>query len=388
MALFHRTVEPLNRRTVEPLNRRTVSKTKFQQALIIVHQACVFRLFVLPDQPILRTPLQLEGILDRHQYMNNHHPILKTVNMKSIQILSCFILFTIFFSSCQKDLITNGEEEESKIVINSFVNNKSEMEVSVTKSFSAFEEPQIEALKDAKVSVYKDDLFLEDLIFSQTEEDLVGKFSSSFIPETVSDYRIEVSHPDYDDIRSKTQVPNGVDISNASVDFAAGNSFNFSFDINDADSTNYYFLKMYFRSYIVDSITQEKRYVAQERIEIPVTSVPDGQRYLDNGYVFKDDTFNGDNATLAGVAKYSRIPESLPFFGGLGDDVVADSTVLYIHLETLTEDAYKYYSSHATYLNTILDVFGENQSIYSNVENGYGIFAGVYVDAIGVEVDF
>lgn len=312
--------------------------------------------------------------------------------MNTIQKIIAFTFLLFLNASCTKEFTFDSEATNSKIVVNSFVQNTKEMEVTVTKSFSVSEDSNLEELENSQVSIFKNDAFIENLVYSKNAADPIGKFSSSFIPETISDYRIEVSHPDFDNVQAKATVPNGVEIADATVKFVGGNSFNFSFTLDDPSEVNYYYMKMYFRGYEIDSLTQEKKYVLHERIEIPVAAVPDGQRYLDNGYIFKDETFGGDQVTIAGVAKYTRIPGSsiggLPGLGGPPENVMTDSSTLFIHLQTLSEDAFKYYKSNATYLNLItVDIFGEATSLYANVENGYGIFAGIYISEIGVEVE-
>ncbi|MFK8007589.1 MAG: DUF4249 domain-containing protein [Saprospiraceae bacterium] len=313
--------------------------------------------------------------------------------MKMIQKIIAYTFLLLLISSCTKEFTFDSEETKSKIVVNSLVKNTKEMEVAVTKSFSVSGDAELEELENAQVAIFKNDSFVENLVYTKTTEDAIGKFSSTFIPETNSDYRIEVSHPDLETVQANATLPNGVEISDASVKFVGGNSFNFSFTLDDPAEVNYYFIKMFFRSYILDSITQEKKYLYSERIEIPVAAVPDGQRYLDNGFIFKDETFGDDKATIAGIAKYTRIPASIgggnfPSLGGPAEEAMTDSSTLFIHLETLSENAFKYYKSNATYLNLLtVDIFGEATSLFSNVENGYGIFAGVYVSEVGVEVE-
>ena len=64
-----------------------------------------------------------------------------------------------------------------------------------------------------------------------------------------------------------------------------------------------------------------------------------------------------------------------------------DTSILYIHLETLSEDAYKFHASNAIPLQIGIDLLDESAPVYSNVENGLGIFAGVYISEVGVEVE-
>ena len=301
-------------------------------------------------------------------------------------ILKITIILLVFFSttSCEKEFKLDLEETDIKMVVNSLVNAQEPMSVTVTKSIAPNTEAVIEELVDAEVSIYKNEEFLEKLVYSKTDNDIIGKFTSSFIPEVDADYRIEVEQSDFGIAKSLARVPNGVDISDATVKYIGDGKYNFSFNLDDPDEENFYYLKMYFRGYKTDSVTQERIYVEEQRVELPEGIAPELQRYLGNGYIFKDESFLGNNITLAGVARFA--PTVLPF-GEFKESFPRDSTTLHIHLETLSEEAYKYYSSHSLIITTEFDIFSETATIYGNVENGLGIFAGIYVSDVGVEVE-
>jgi len=127
-------------------------------------------------------------------------------------------------------------------------------------------------------------------------------------------------------------------------------------------------------------------------VEIPEGALPTSQRYLNNGYLFKDDGLAGNSVVIAGIAK-SGIPvlSSLSFGPEIREDlkeILLDTSELYIHLETLSEDAYKFHTSNAVPLQAEnIGLLNTTENVYGNVENGLGLFAGVYVSEVGVRVE-
>ena len=53
-----------------------------------------------------------------------------------------------------------------------------------------------------------------------------------------------------------------------------------------------------------------------------------------------------------------------------------DKTTLYFEVHSLSLDAYNFCSSYARKINAIEDLYSEPIVVFTNVENGLGIFAG------------
>jgi hypothetical protein len=65
----------------------------------------------------------------------------------------------------------------------------------------------------------------------------------------------------------------------------------------------------------------------------------------------------------------------------------SDSTIIVVSLMSLSEDYFKYKLSLEKYQETAGDPFAQPVQVYSNVENGFGIFGGysVYRDSLFFE---
>jgi hypothetical protein len=64
-----------------------------------------------------------------------------------------------------------------------------------------------------------------------------------------------------------------------------------------------------------------------------------------------------------------------------GKYVIMDINKLYLHLEVLSEETYWFYKSHAKIIRNVKDPsdlrYKEHGPVFSNVDNGYGIFGGL-----------
>jgi len=303
-------------------------------------------------------------------------------NLKFI-LIGC-LLFSML-SSCTREFTPDLEEIENKMVVNSFISNEETINVSVTKSLTPGDNFDLEELVNAKVSIYENDLLLGDLEYEKNDGDPIGYFKSNNIQAMPNKtYEVFVENEGYDDASAIAEIPQGADISDATVSFIGTNSYNYYFSINNTPEPNFYYFKLFFRAYIMDEDMGERVYVKPEIIEVPEGAIPSGQRYLDNGYVFTDESLKEGENIFTGIAKSGISPD---FFDDKPEGIQLDTSQLFIHLETLSEDAYKFYYSHAISLISDTDFFSEAAPIYTNVEGGLGIFAGVYVSEVGVEVE-
>ncbi len=317
--------------------------------------------------------------------------------MKNYQKSYPLFFFALLFTACTKDIyIKDLVEEKNTIVVNSLMNNTHPLSVTVTKGFLYESEKTIEeiveasVLTEAKVAVYENGNYIEDLVYQKTPAMDIGEFTASFVPKIGAKYQIEATAEGFPVATSIGEVPKGVDIVDASVKYSGGNSYPFSFTLNDPAEENFYYLKMYFNGYLLDSLTQTRIDKGRYVVEIPEGALPQAERYVDNGYLFKDDALGGKTITISGIAKAGR-----PLHSTIANtreerellkSIQLDTTQLFIHLETLSEDAYKFHKSNSAPLQINDDFLNESTTVYSNVENGLGLFAGTYISEVGVDV--
>ncbi len=294
--------------------------------------------------------------------------------------------------SCYKELKLDLSEEANQIVLNGLFNNTEPLSATVTKSFIFYEDVKIEALENAEVVIYENEVFKENMVYQKTPDLDIGEFTASFYPKTGANYRIEASANGLTTASAIGKMPAGVDLSNTSVQYGGDNAYAFSFTLNDLAEKNYYYLKMFFNGYELDSLTQERIDRGPFVVEIPESAIPNkAQRYVRNGFIFKDDGLNGQAITISGIAKSGEAYLSAATFPGESKahltNVILDTSKLYIHLQTLSEDAYKFYSSNAGPIQNDSDFLSESSTVYGNVEDGLGLFSGIYISEVGVTVE-
>lgn len=312
--------------------------------------------------------------------------------MKIQQNIILLLISSFLFQSCYKELKLDLSKEENQIVINALFNNTEPLSATVTKSFLFYEDIKIEELANAEVAIYENGVFKENMIYQKTPDMDIGEFTASFYPKAAATYQIEATAAEIPTASAQGAMPIGVDITNVSVQHGGDNAYAFNFTLNDPAEKNYYYLKMFFRGYEIDSLTNERIDRGPFVVEIPETSLPNAQRYLRNGYIFKDDGLDKKELTISGIAKSGKPRFSSTTFLSESTNhlknVLLDTNTLYIHLQTLSEDAYKFYSSNAAPIQNDSGFLTESTTVYGNVENGLGLFSGIYISEVGVAVAY
>lgn len=309
--------------------------------------------------------------------------------MKLYQKIILLLSISFLLQSCFKEITLDLSKEENQIVINGLFNNTERLSASITKSFLFYEDVQIEELTDATVAIYENDIFKENMVYQKSSESDIGKFTASFYPKADATYRIEATALNETTASAEGRMPKGVDIKDVKVQYGGDNAYAFNFTLKDPLETNYYYLKMFFHG--IDTLTQQRTDKGPFVVEIPEAALPKAQRYLRNGYIFKDDGLNGNELTISGVAK-SGAPKAsaTTSFGESRDflnDIVLDTDTLFIHLQTISEDTYKFYASNAKPIQNDSGFFNESTVVYGNVENGLGLFSGIYISEVGAIVE-
>jgi len=313
--------------------------------------------------------------------------------MKNIAI----IIVTIFFSltSCEKEFIIKVENADKKIVVNSVFSDAGIIKTEVSKSFSPYGEIKVEELNNAEVKLYKNGTFVENLVYSKEVNEYLGTYKSSEIPEIGKEYMIEVTESELGKVKANSSVPEHSNVSFASVnkiiwgeDNANSYRYNYSFTLEDAQSDDYYYITMALPVLKENEETGEKEFYAFQYAEILTASLPEQQPYIKNGILFKDEAFNGSDFEIYGTATTYMHPfgDYLPPDDWLNETYSLDTTQLYIRLHHLSKDLYDFYSSHSIKLQNEDDIYSEPTPIYSNIENGFGIFGGENVTLMKVDI--
>ena len=281
------------------------------------------------------------------------------------------IVIFIIVSSCTKEL--DYQLENTKlIIINSVFNPNDDFIFNVSYTASP-------------LSSY--DSINENLHFLFYEDNnlIIDTFLQSYVLETEihpipnTKYKVEVLSDNLPSISTSDSIPNLVNIDEATYIFPAGvdeygdyyaeASISFT---DPADEQNYYELLIY-------SFNGLEKYYwnwdCEYLITDPVLLNEGDVDYLPSSLFFSDELFNGESYTMKCKGDIGCT---------INSEGITPGEQLYATFRSVSKSYYlyrKYYTRHAhnqQFQGDFLDLIymGEPQSMYTNVVNGYGIFAG------------
>ena len=307
----------------------------------------------------------------------------KNNNMLKYFHFATLFLVNMFMLSCEKEFLLDQSVVDNRVVVNSIFNDEDVLSLTVTKNMKPQQNQKIIEFKNAKVSLYKNGTFVEDMVYSKDSDDELGRFYSGITPIIGSTYKVEVETILTGKAISQSVLPPKVDIVSDSAiwvkwttseDSMFSIRYYFEITINDPPENNYYFITASVPVYQVDTINNTRQFQALQYAEILSGDLPKHEIYLNNALLFKDVTFNATSKKITGTATFNSHPD--PDFYDGDNSFILDKSKLHIELHSLSADAYNFCSSYAKKIASQDDIYSEPTVIYSNIENGLGVFAG------------
>ncbi len=292
-----------------------------------------------------------------------------------------FILASLLMSTngCETtEKIDDFPLRPSSLVANCYFSSGNIWEFQVSKSLSVLDNADLRLLNKAHIKVFGDD----ELIFEIKEPDPDGWYRCSDPkPQMGTEYRIEVSAPGFEPAsRARAELPQEVRITGAELivkdssfyewtDYYGNQQVNGSiegsFTVRFQDPPglqNYYELSvMYF-----DSVLQNQN---PDQIEV----------YQRNLFIFSEDAsvdYGGDGSTMLLFRDQVFDGQEFQIKIDFNDWSGSRHKKYFITLFSLGYPGYFYKQTIAAYRDAVNDPFAEPVQIYTNIENGYGIFAG------------
>lgn len=302
-----------------------------------------------------------------------------------------FIFLSIFAVSCSEtELKIDLPAPKPKLVVHSLFTPFSppivkSFAVSVSQTSGMFDTLDIIQVPDAKVSLFIDGKF----------DQILKKFGLSYgsqtflFPKAGVEYSISVEKEGYETVTAKGKIPEKILIKETMlIPFAANNDLknpmsqlSIIFD-DPAGQQNFYEIMVLldqnesskFKLFTNDHIiTSESYYPSPLAFD---SKQPD--RLL-----FSDKNINGKTHKL-------EVTYLAPLYI-LGGAKYINSHLIYVIFRSISEDYYRYYTSLLKQKNAIRPeiLYGaaEPSSVYSNIKNGYGVFAGYSEDNRTIHVD-
>ena len=292
--------------------------------------------------------------------------------------LISLLLAALALAACETAVDIALPEEEPRLVVNALFHADSLWAVGVSASRSVLTDVRPEPVTQATVEVLEGGEVVETLAYRRAS-DLYR--SRRHRPQAGRTYTVRVSAPGFPTAEATATVPEplpfSIDVRRVEDGYDAPSdvqAHEIAVTFSDPGGTaNYYALGVYriieigrVRAYSSigfssgDAVLRENRLVDDDLFEV------DGDPYYDRAY-FDDDAIDGETYTVTIRAASFDEP-------GVDDRY-------FVVLESLSEDFYEYLRTREISDYTGENPFAEPVSVHSNIEDGFGIFAGYATSA-------
>ncbi|MCB0652990.1 MAG: DUF4249 domain-containing protein [Saprospiraceae bacterium] len=287
-----------------------------------------------------------------------------------LNILTAFVLpgFMILgLTACDEDTFSQVVEVEipehrSAVVLNGFwFSQDSLLDMLVSNSLSILDNSDFTVPQDADVKLYKNGNLLGNLTLNQEIFKYQMPLNESLGAEGAT-YKIEAVFGDLEPVSVEQTMPGLVEIKEAkyqpegTFDPTGEKVDEFSITFNDPPGEENYYL---FRASTIEQYEDWNGDTITYRNYIYLDSNDPIAEYSEKGLIFSDKAFNGNEYTIKGW-NYSWWEQVEKFE---------------MELVSISKDGYLYLRSLENYNNAEGNPFAQPATVYSNIQNGYGIFA-------------
>lgn len=321
------------------------------------------------------------------------------------------VFVALFFASCQKEIEFELDQTPEKLVVNGLIAADSLIEVKIGKSLAfATNDDTFNYIDDAVATLYIDDIEVEILPVIIIEDrygrtEIVYR-SQKTIAKAGKTYSLTVTHPDCETVKCKTTLPLPIENAQISTSVVIYNNFRESYPnlyfhvkFNKANE-NENFYRIYFKRmkgtrYFNSSLNEGVAGVVgveygtcfYARSDDPILNpneknvnnilfVPTQNRFR----IFTDELIESNSVEFNFYDSYLNNDTT----GHVINSNYGDFYNYSIYLSALSPEAYYYLNSSNAQINNNHDLFAEPVQVYSNIENGLGIFAGYTTSLITI----
>ena len=211
-----------------------------------------------------------------------------------------------------------------------------------------------------------------------------GFYLGEFYPAANQTYNLSVSHPNYTDVNSTDSLPTPITINNIDTlsitDPINGDRLEITLNFNDPGNIqNYYLIEayvvgLYSEIYGIDTLEYELDTNQQYMFLTDEVFQDGGSPWKEQG-LFNDLLFNGQNKNL----KVEIPNDDYKVIEG-AYQWSYETISLRIYLHNISPSYYYYRTSLELYQNSSGNPFAQPVQVFSNIENGFGVFAGSQVN--------
>lgn len=309
--------------------------------------------------------------------------------------LLCGFLVLVFLQSCTKEITIEIPEKKARLVLEStlvpYMPNVKYLGIKVFSSQHIFDTASAMHITNAEVLLYKDGTLISSLVYDSSQQFYPLGFGPMQGPLAGERYKVKVSAQNFQAVYAETHIPAKVSIDTVTIvrvgyfDDTGLVYSKLTIHFTDPpDQENYYeiVVTQIGLEYIADAyrtlstfepfIVNEPHYPDEIRIDLKNP----------NRLLFNDKTINGKQIELDFYYFASQT---------MGGTHQLSSETLSVQLRHISREYYLFQSTmlHSSFNREadILYGLGEPLNVISNVENGYGIFAGFNNDVFNIELD-
>lgn len=318
-------------------------------------------------------------------------------------------LALISLASCEKEIEFKGEISDPLVVVNGYLAPDSTIKIELSKSrFFLDSREDFDRINNATVSIMVNGQTRETLRFANN-----GIYIGNYKPQLGDSVSLTIKAPGHEEVRSSTVIPALSNI--VSVDtlsrkltsryesyklndtvIAWNNQFELELGIRIKDPAtikNFYRLSIINRSEWTEHPDYKSEYylyfniqgVSNETSSEGLLSLIDGG-YDADSHVFSDDLFDGREVVVR-FKMYENVLEIRPGYEEQFGGKNTHTTSYIINLQSLPRDTYYYLKSKSAAEQVFETFFTEPVQIYTNIENGIGIFGSFTNNRIKLKVN-
>lgn len=294
-------------------------------------------------------------------------------------------MFILSIISCEKVIPFDDNEISPKMAINGIFQSDTTWKIHVSSSKSVIDSASFKNITNASVFILDgNENIIEELI-----HDTNGFYLGSTSPQENFTYNLSIIHPTLDDITSRNEVPSIINLIgiDTATSYSNGEKY-LDLTVNFEDpgnASNYYLVETYVIGLgleIENGDTLESGIDTSRAFMLLNDEVfqDGGSPWKDQG-LFNDLLFNGQTKSLE-----ISIPNNDWNWGEAGFIYSYRYIGLRFYLYNISQDYYYYRRSLELYNQTNGNPFAQPVQVFSNIQNGFGIFGGAQVNYFDIDL--
>ena len=294
------------------------------------------------------------------------------------------VISIVGFISCEKVIPFDEEIVEPKLVINGVFHSDTTWRIHVSSSRSVVDSTSYKNITNASVFISDgDENLIEELI-----HDTNGFYLGNTNPQENLNYHLSIYHPTIDSVFSQSTLPTPVNFTG--IDTTTSNSngekyLELTVHFEDpGNASNYYFIETYVIGLRIETLNEDTLYeIDTSKANMLLTDEvfqDGGSPWKDQG-LFNDLLFNGQTKSLE-----ISIPNN-EFKGSEGGETSTYKNIgLRFYIYNISQDYFFHLRGLELYDQTSNNPFAQPVQVFSNIQNGFGIFAGTQVKYFDIEL--